>query len=114
MNRDGLYLRHIRDAIDRIEQYKSVGQELFLAEPQWSDATIRQLLVIGEAVKRLSPDLRQRHAALPWRQIAGLRDVLVHEYDEVDLALVWQIVETDLPRLEQTVLRLLDEFQSGT
>lgn len=114
MNRDGLYLRHIRDAIDRIEQYKSVGQELFLTEPQGSDATIGQLLVIGEAVKRLSPDLRQRHAALPWRQIAGLLDVLVHEYDEVDLALVSQIVETDLPRLEQTVLRQLDELQSGT
>jgi uncharacterized protein with HEPN domain len=75
MKGDHLYLRHILDAIGRIESYISVGRNVFMATTHWQDAVIRQLEIIGEATKRLSQDLRSRHHEIPWCRIAGLRDV---------------------------------------
>ena len=71
----------------------------FLADPTTQSAVIHQLLVIGEAVKRLSDSLRVRHAGVPWRVIAGMRDVLIHHYDAVDLDVVWKTASDDVPRL---------------
>jgi uncharacterized protein with HEPN domain len=75
MKGDQLYLRHIRDAMARIEPYTSVGRDVFMTTTHWQDAVIRQLEIIGEATKRLSQDLRSRHHEIPWCRIAGLRDV---------------------------------------
>ncbi len=103
MNRDATYLQHILDAADRIDRYTSVGHDQFMAESHWQDAVIRQLEIIGEATKRLSPDLRERHPDIPWRRMAGLRDVLIHNYLGVDLDSVWAISQRELPRLRQQV-----------
>lgn len=78
MSGDASYLRHILDAIERIERYTSVGRERFFAETHWQDATIRQLVVVGEAVKRLSGATRDRMPSVPWKDIAGMRDFLIH------------------------------------
>jgi uncharacterized protein with HEPN domain len=72
------------------------------------DGVIRNLELIGEATKNLSADLRAANPEIPWRQIAGMRDVLIHDYLKVNLARVWNTVDTDLPELRATVLRLLD------
>ena len=72
MKADTVYLRHILDAILKIEAYVSVGMERFMAESQWQDATIRQLEVIGEATKQLTEELRLKHSETPWRRIAGI------------------------------------------
>ena len=80
MKRDIVYLRHIADAIERIESYISVGRDVFLSTPHWQDAVIRQLEIIGEAAKRLSTEIRDQNPRVPWRRIAGLRDVLAHDY----------------------------------
>lgn len=109
MSRDEIYLRHILDAIATISGYVAVGRERFLAESHWHDATIRQLEIIGEATKHLSPALRHAHPSIPWRRIAGLRDVLVHDYMGVDLAAVWEIARRDLPALERNVRTILSE-----
>ena len=110
MKKDRVYLLHIRDAAVLIAEYTRAGKEAFLSTPHWRDATIRQLEIIGEATKRLSAELRDQHPEIPWRRIAGLRDVLIHDYMSVDLEAVWAIVETGLPPLRECVERILTEI----
>ena len=115
MNRDGVYLRHMLDAIEKIESYVAVGRETFLTTSHWHDAVMRQLEIIGEATKRLSQPLRDQYDAIPWRRIAGLRDVLIHDYMGVDLEAVWEITQRQLPDLKKTIQLILhtDEGQSS-
>ena len=104
---DALYLDNIDDCIARIESYTEDGREVFLYTPMIQDAVIRNLEIIGEATKKLSRELRESNADIRWRQIAGLRDVLIHEYAKVDLLRVWNIIEQDLPGLKERVKSLL-------
>ncbi|MGH9939767.1 MAG: HepT-like ribonuclease domain-containing protein [Blastocatellia bacterium] len=113
MTGDQVYLRHILDAIERIESYVSVGRDVFLATPHWQDATIRQLEIVGEATKRLSDELRNKYSQIPWRRIAGLRDVLIHNYLGVDLAAVWEITQRNLPDLKTQVQAILQELSGA-
>jgi uncharacterized protein with HEPN domain len=106
---DGVYLRHILEAIQDIQQYASVGRVAFMTDTMRQDAIIRKLEVIGEAVKNLSDNSRQRRPDIPWRRIAGMRDRLTHEYFGVDLALVWVAVDRELPSLKTAVEELLSQ-----
>lgn len=106
-DRDRTYLLHILDAITWIRTYTSAGQSTFLSERMVQDAVIRNLEIIGEAVKNLSPELRLEHPEAPWQRIAGLRDVLIHQYFGVNVETVWGIVENRLPELERIVRSLL-------
>lgn len=107
MSRDTLYLRHILDAIQKIERYAQGGHDEFVAESLRHDAVIRQLEIVGEAAKRLSPQVLSRSPDVPWRQVAGMRDVLIHDYMGVDLERVWNVVQQDLPSLRRAVEALL-------
>ena len=80
---------------------------MFFATPSLQDAVVRQLEIIGEATKRLSADLRAAHPEVPWRPMAGLRDVLIHDYMGVDFAVVWGIVEHHLPQMKRGVAAIL-------
>ena len=71
------------------------------------DATLRKLQVIGEAVKNLSEDVKSRQPQIPWKQIAGLRDKVIHDYFGINLAIVWAVVDRDLPELAIAVAALL-------
>jgi len=106
---DAIYLRHILDAITKIERYASVGRDRFMAESHWHDATIRQLEIVGEATKQISMPLRERHPEVPWRRIAGLRDVLIHQYMGVDLDAVWGIVDGQQATLKRQIQQILAE-----
>ena len=109
MNKDRLYLESIRDCLERIAEYASGGEQEFLASRLIQDGVVRNLEVIGEATKNLSTELREANPAIPWRQIAGMRDVLIHDYLKLNLSRVWLTVSTDLPELRTTVTRLLNQ-----
>jgi uncharacterized protein with HEPN domain len=106
---DRIYLAQFRDAVARIDTFTSGGRAAFLADPMIQDAVIRNLEVIGEAAKGLSEDLRIANPDIPWKQIAGMRDVLIHHYFGVKLETVWQVVEEHLPPLRTRVDHLFSE-----
>ena len=110
MRVDRVYLRHILDAIEKIDSYIAVGYDEFMSASHWQDAAIRQLEIIGEATKRLSVDLRSQYDDVPWRRIAGLRDVLIHDYMGVDLEAVWEVTQQHLPVLKDQLTLILDEL----
>ncbi len=87
-------------AANQIEEYlQGATREILELDTMRADAVVRRLEIIGEATKRLSSELRAQHREIPWKRIAGIRDVLIHAYDHVDLDLVWSIATKDLPDL---------------
>jgi uncharacterized protein with HEPN domain len=106
---DNVYLRHMRDALDRIASYTSAGREAFAEQTVVQDAVLRNLEIVGEASKRVSEQVKVNAPEVPWRIIAGMRDKLIHDYPGVDLDIVWQTVERDLPFVRQHIHRLLGD-----
>jgi uncharacterized protein with HEPN domain len=111
---DRVYLWHIRDCIDRILDYTSEGRDAFLADTKTQDAAIRNLEIIGEAVKNVSSELKNAHPSIPWQRIAGMRDRMIHEYFGVNLQIVWERVEQDIPDLKQKVQAILIKLEKKT
>ncbi len=107
---EAIYLHHVLDAIAKIEEYlTNYDENDFHKTSLVQDGVIRQLMIIGEAIKQLSPDFRQQHPQVPWKDIAGMRDKLVHDYLGVDLDEVWLTTQDDLPNLKSDVTNMLDE-----
>lgn len=105
---DITYLFHIRDAIARIEKYsKEITEKEFEKNELIQDAVIRQLEIIGEAVKQLSKSFTRVNNHINWKDIAGMRDKLIHDYLGVDIKLVWQTVVKDIPQLKKAILKLI-------
>jgi uncharacterized protein with HEPN domain len=106
-----LYLRHVLDAINIIEEYlQGVDEEHFKATRLLQDGTIRQIEIIGEAVKNVSKDIRKSYPEIPWQDIAGMRDKLIHGYFGVDIEEVWETAKQDLPVLKDQVKGILKDF----
>ncbi len=95
--------------LDDIVAYCDSGREAFMSDRMRQDATLRKLQVIGQAVKNLSEQIRSRQPGIPRKQIAGLRDKVIHDYFGVDLAIVWAVVDKDLPKLRSSVVALLHD-----
>jgi uncharacterized protein with HEPN domain len=100
------------ESIQLIESYtRELSKREFLKSIEKQDAIIRRLEIIGEAVKSLSLGLRERYSGIPWRQIAGMRDILVHRYFGIDLDLTWEVIQRDLPKLKQESSRIMRELK---
>ena len=106
MKDEQAYLLHAIEAVDAIQRYTVDGREAFFSDGKTQDAVIRNIEILGQAVKGISDDTRALEPAVPWRKIAGMRDKLIHEYFGVDLALVWDVVEDELPALRPQLERL--------
>ncbi|MGE3551244.1 MAG: DUF86 domain-containing protein [Geobacter sp.] len=105
---DNIFLVHIADALCQIEQYTAGLDDSGFRESRLvQDAVIRQLEIIGEASKNVSSALRSQHPEVPWKDLAGFRDKLIHHYFGVDIVSVWLSVTTDLPILKQQITALI-------
>lgn len=105
-----IFLTHIQIAIKEIEKFiNGVGWEDFLKNTEKQSAIIRQLEIIGEAVKNLPEEFKNAHLNIPWRDIASMRDNLIHEYFGVDLKVVWKTSKEDLLVFKKQIENLLNE-----
>jgi uncharacterized protein with HEPN domain len=102
-----ILLAQILERVERVFEFTSQGRANFLADRMVQDAVIRNFEVMGEAAKRIPDEFRQENPSIPWKGLASLRDVLIHQYEGVNLEEVWRIVEKDLPVLQQNIAAIL-------
>jgi len=107
---DTAYLKHILDAITRIEEYTAgIEYEDFMEKHLVQDGVIRQIEIIGEAAKRVSDEIREKHLDIPWKDMAGMRDKLIHDYLGVDMDSLWDTVENDIPTVKSKLKDLIEK-----
>ncbi|MFH1624620.1 MAG: DUF86 domain-containing protein [Pseudomonadota bacterium] len=106
-----VYLAQILERIDRIKDYTAEGKEAFFADTRTQDAVIRNFEVIGEAAKRIPEKYKQDHPSIPWRELAGFRDVLIHQYEGVSIPEIWQLIEKNLEPLRQAIKAMLPPLE---
>jgi len=112
---DSVYLNHILDSIHQIEEYtEGLNKKEFLAKRLVQDGTIRQIEIIGEATKNVSEPLKERYSHIPWKEVAGMRDKLIHNYFGVDIDAVWDVVKKDIPVLKVEILTIMENLREGT
>ncbi|MEA3476198.1 MAG: DUF86 domain-containing protein [Candidatus Cloacimonadota bacterium] len=106
-----IFIEDILESIKKIEEYTySMKKKEFLLNSQAQDSVIRRLEIIGEAVKNISQDFRNEYSDIPWKQIAGMRDVLIHGYFGVNMERVWVVVKRDLPHLKFHITNILNKL----
>lgn len=104
-----IFLEHILESISHVERYtKAFTKSHFLKNPQLQDAVTRRLEIIGEAMKNLPKDVKDKNKKVPWKKISGMRDILIHEYFGADLDLIWKVVKKDIPPFKDQIKKLLE------
>jgi len=105
-----VFLQDILESIQQIEQYlDNVKENEFYQKPEKQDDVLRRLEIIGEAVKHISGEIREKYDDVPWRRIAGMRDIIIHEYFGITLSMVWVVAQQDLPNLKSRIEKIIED-----
>ena len=108
------YVEDILDAMDKAEiLLEGVTYDQFEADFRINFAVVRALEIVGEATKRLPPSLRQRYSNIPWKGMAGMRDRIIHGYDNVDFEIVWDVVKRDVPKIKPQIQQILKDYEGS-
>jgi len=113
-NRDFIiFLEDIVDSAELIEKYtKNYSKKKFSSDEQVRDAVIRRFEIIGEAAKHLPPNIKKNYKDIDWKKIAGMRDILIHEYFGVNIDKVWKTIKEDIPDLRKKILKIVKDLEA--
>jgi uncharacterized protein with HEPN domain len=112
MKRDHLFLQHMLDALNKIELFcQALSEEDFIHDDKTNLAVARLLEIIGEAARHISDEMIELLPEIPWKDMVGLRNILIHEYFGVDLGIVWSTIKQDLPLLKKVISKYLESIQ---
>ena len=111
MKNDLIFIEHILDSIRAIEKFsKNLKKEKLKSDRLRQSAVVREIEIIGEAVKNISESLKNKHREIEWKEIAGTRDKMIHHYFGIDLNIVWDIIKINLPDLKDKILKIKEEL----
>jgi len=105
-----IYIIHIRECINRIESYTAEGMDSFCSDLKTQDAVIRNLETLGDATQQLPEAWKDDHPEIDWRRVTEFRNVLAHQYLEINLDIVWNVIEYRLPELKQAIEKIAEDF----
>jgi len=109
-----LYLKDILVAMDAIEQFvEEVDFETFKNDDMMTSAVIRKFEIIGEATKKIPEEIKQQYPAIPWKDMSGMRDRLIHFYFGIKYELVWETIKKEIPKVKPSLSKILDDLEAG-
>ncbi len=105
-----IFIEHMLESIEKIEKYtKKLTKEKLIKDTKVQDAIIRRIEILGEAVKNLPDDFRNKHPEVEWSEVVRTRDKIIHHYFGVDLDIIWDIIKKDLPKLKKQIKEILKD-----